>query len=464
MRDKQLVLMSGIAALLLFFCGCANNTQVKQLNEREIAAQELVADQARHKFYCGQYSQVATIVEPLCLEQTASQPLYLCELGTAYLGCNDKQNAKKHLLNAYTSIEGFFDPASEKKAISYWGAEAEKVYKGEPYEQATLSLFTGLLLLEEGDVDNALSCFKSGQLADADVANEQFQSDYGLLQLLEAKCFQMRGEQIEYDQFTRKAVDSFAETHPLLHSKRAEIVADNLKSNVSEQEKTEILEIKVMEAKEKLISDYRSYYGPLMQPYNTLLLIWTGRSPEVRRTGVYGEGRTLIKNPPTETHYEVQVDDSSWHDVIFGFANISYQATTRGGRQMDNVLASQAAFKKGAHEVGKSFIDMADDVSDPYAALFLLGVGLISEGLSAATNAKADIRSWKTLPDEIAVVPLHLTAGTHRVQVDCYDKNFGLSRSINYQINVKGKPFQFYNLIVPTATPPESDEILLSEK
>lgn len=451
--------MSLVAAVLLLSSGCASESQVKRLNEREVAAQELVADQARQEFYCGQYSQVATLVEPLCQEQTTSQPLYLCELGAGYLACNDKQNAKKYLLDAYTSIEGFFDPASEKKAISFWGAEAEKVYKGEPYEQASLSLFVGLLLLEEGDVDNALSCFKSGQLADSDVENEQFQSDYGLLQLLEAKCFQMRGEQAEYDQFTKKAVDSFASTHPLLHSKRAEIVAENLKSNTSEQEKAEILEIKVMEAQEKLVSDCRSYYGPLMQPYNTLLLIWTGRSPEIRRTGQYGEGRVLVKNPPIETHYEVQVDDSSWHDVICGFANISYQATTRGGREMDNVLADQAAFKRSSHEVGKSLIDMADDVSDPYAALALLGAGLFSEGLSAATNVKADIRCWKTLPDEIAVVPLQLAAGMHQISVDCYDKNFRLNRSLTYQINVEGQPFQFYNLIVPTVIPAKSDEV-----
>jgi hypothetical protein len=459
MKDKKFLLISGIAALLLFSSSCAENAQIQRLNEKQIAALELVAEQARQKFYCGQYDQVAPLVEGLCQEKTTSQPLYLCELGTSYLACNDKQNAKKYLLDAYTSIEGFFDPASEKKAISFWGSEAEKVYKGEPYEQASLSLFVGLLLLEEGDVDNALSCFKSGQLADSDVENEQFQSDFGLLQLLEAKCYQMRGEQAECDQFTVKAVDSFARTHPFLYSERAKIVADNLKSNASEQEKAEILEIKVMEAKEKLVSDCHSYYGSLLQQYNTLLLIWTGRSPEIRRTGQYGEGRILIKNPPTEKHYEVQVDDSNWHDVICGFANVSYQATTRGGRAMDNVLSNQAEFKRSTHQAGKSFIDAANNTSDPYATLFLLGAGLIAEGLSAATNVKADIRCWKTLPSEIAVVPLQLTAGTHKIRIDCYNKNLKLNRSQNYQIDANGQPFQFYNLVVPAMIPPESDEI-----
>ena len=56
-------------------------------------------------------------------------------------------------------------------------------------------------------------------------------------------------------------------------------MAENLKSTASEQEKAEILKIKVVETQEKLVSDCRSYYGPLLQPYNTLLLVWTVPKP-----------------------------------------------------------------------------------------------------------------------------------------------------------------------------------------
>jgi hypothetical protein len=445
MSSKWFTRILTILAFLLFFSGCAaNNAQVKRLSEKDIAEQELIADQARQRFYTGQYDEIATLLEPLCQERTTSQPLYLCELGTSYLACNNKTLAKQYLLEAYTSIEGFFDPASEKKAMSLWGAEAEKVYKGEPFEQATLSMLVGLLLLEEGDVDNALSCFKNGQIADSDVEKEQFKSDYGLLQLLEAKCYQMRGDQAEYDQFMGKAIDSFVKTHPLIYSKRADI----LKTEVSGEQKREILAIKVREAEEKLIHNYGSYYGPLLQPFNTLLLVWTGRSPEMKRMGQYGENRVLVKNPSVETHYEVHVDGSGWYDVIRGFADLSFQATTRGGREMDNVLANQAAFKRTSHEIGKAFFDAADDVSDPYAALALMGIGLISHGIGAATKVQADIRSWKILPDQIVVVPLQLTTGTYDVRIDCYENNFTLTRSVTHQIKVEQKPFQFYCLMV----------------
>jgi len=458
MSGKRFTLIFGITALL-FFGGCAaNDAQVKRLNEKEIAEQELIADQARQKFYAAQYDEMVPLVEPLCQERTTSQPLYQCELGASYLACNDKPNAKKYLLDAYTSIEGFFDPASEKQAMSLWGAEAEKVYKGEPYEQATLSLLVGLLMLEDGDVDNALSCFKNGQISDSDVEEELFKSDYGLLQLLEAKCYQMRGEQTEYDRFVSKAVDSFAKTHPFLLAKRAEILAENLKTKASEEEKAEMLESKLMEVEENLIRDYSSYYGSLMRPYNTLLLLWTGRSPEMNRIGQYGENRVLVKCPSIETHYEVQLDNSGWYDVIRGFANVSYQATTRGGREMDNVLANQAAFKKTTHEIGDTFFDAAGDVDDPYAALALMGIGLISHGIGAATKVQADIRSWETLPDEIALVPIQLTPGTHQVRVDCYDKNFRLNRSLIHQFTVDERPFQFYTFVVPSLIHPEPEQ------
>lgn len=458
MRCKGFVLIFGITLLLLFFSGCASDAQIKRLNEKEIAEQESIADQARQKFYRGEYDGIPPLVEPLCQERTTSQPLYLCELGAAYLACNKKTLAKQYLLDAYSSIEGFFDPTSEKSAMSLWGAEAEKVYKGEPFEQATLSLLVGLLLLEEGEVDNALSCFKNGQLADSDVEKEQYKSDYGLLQLLEAKCYQMRGEQAEYDQFVNRALESFAKTHPFLLSKQAQIRAENQKAEVSESEQREMLAMRLKEVEEGVIRHYSSYYGTLMRPYNTLLLVWTGLSPEMKRVGQYGENRVLVKRQSGETHYEVQMDNSSWHDVIRGFADVGFQATTRGGREMDNVLANQAAFKRTTHDVGNAFIDAADDVDDPYAALALIGIGLISHGIGAATKVQADIRSWKTLPDRIAVVPLQLTPGTHEARVDCYTKNFSLKRSVTYQFVVDEKPFQFYSLVVPAVVPPESDE------
>lgn len=449
----------------VFWAGCENtgtstrltasgSPQVVRLTEKEIAQQEQIAQQARREFCCGRYDQAATILEPLCLQQTVSQPLYQCELGFCHLACNHKEKAKEYLMNAYTSIEGFFDPTSEKKAVSLWGAETQKVFKGEPYEQATLSLFVGMLLLEEGDVDNALACFKNGEIADSDVSEDRYKCDYGLLQFMEAKCYQLRGETEYAAQFINNAIISFTKTHPCVLASESEEITSSPDNPLSEEEKAEILREKMKKVEEFVCSEYQSYYAPLLNPHNTLLLIWTGRCPTLARGGQYGEDRVFLKNQSPETHYEVLVDGSAWHDPIRGYADITFQATTRGGRQMDNVLADQAAFKQSTQQFGKSMFDMANNTSDSYAKLAFLVTGLIATGISNAANVQADIRGVQELPGQFGVIPLQLPPGIHSIRVDCYDQNFKLNRSLSHEFSLAAKPFQFFNIVIPSEEPP----------
>jgi len=444
MRGTVVIVCVSLGWMGASLCGCASQpkSNVKRLNEKMVAEQELIADGARQHFHCGEYAESIELLQPLCAERTTSQPLYLCELGISYLANNENDKAREVLLEAYNSMESFLDTASEKKAVTLWGAEAEKVYKGEPYEQATLSLIMGLLLLDQGDVDNALACFKNGQFADSDVEKEQFQSDYGLLQLLEAKCYKMREEETQYQQFMKKSVESFTKTHPHTQWQFADILSD---PNATQEYPIE----------QGRLHAYEAYNQPLFAPYNTFLLLWTGKAPALQRTGEYGEDRVIVKNISSETHLEVKIDDAQWYDVIRGYANISFQATTRGGREMDNVLAGQASFKKTTHNIGNTFFDAADDVSSPYAALFLIGMGAISHGIGASTRVQSDVRCWKMLPDEFVVVPLRLEPGTHKIQVDCYDKFFQKSRSVTREIVVDDRAFQFSNMIIPFTAPEE---------
>jgi hypothetical protein len=203
----------------------------------------------------------------------------------------------------------------------------------------------------------------------------------------------------------------------------------------------------------QLLDQNATYYQPLLQPYNTLLLVWTGQSPYLERMGQYGEQRAIVKRPGPECHFEVNVDNNSWFDTIQGFADISYQATTRGGREMDNVLANKAAFKKTAHDIGNRFIDAADDTSSPEAAVAMLALGLIAHGIGSATNPAADIRCWLSLPGQFSVVPVQLTPGVHPVHVDCYDNKFRKKRTFDQNITVTDRPFQFHNIVVPAVIP-----------
>lgn len=448
------------AAILFVLSGCATQEcQVQRLSEKEIMEQELIAERARQEFYTGNYEESAAILEPLCQERTISQPLYQCELGICLLAAGDKENAKRHLLDAYTSIESFFDPTTEKRAVSLWGAETEKVFKGEPYEQATLSLLLGLLFLEEGDINNALACFKNGQIADSDVKQELYKSDYGLLQLLEAKCYQMRGEAILCEQLESKAVESFASIHPVVVAQRKQTLAEIADRELTESQKAEVFDTQLQQAERAVLRDYRDYNTLLSRPYNTLLLVCSGRSPELARMGQYGEHRMVVKNSSDRSHLEVKVDNAQWYDPIRGYADVTFQAVTRGGREMDNVLADQAAFKRSTENFAQSMVDAANNTSDPYAQLGLLVIGMISSGISQATNVQADIRCIKTLPDEIDIVPLMLAPGTHDIQIDCYGENLMLSYSYNHQITVDTRPFQCFPVVIPSATrTPQAEE------
>ena len=87
---------------------------------------------------------------------------------------------------------------------------------------------------------------------------------------------------------------------------------------------------------------------------------------------------------------------------------------------MDNILSSQASFKGFTDDFGDSLIDAADDVGDPYVMLGLFVAGAISKGVSAATTVEADIRAWRTLPNEFQVVPMNLAPGNYEVRLCAY--------------------------------------------
>jgi len=419
----------GILIVKLSGCGGESTWSVDRLDTL-VESDDMIVYQARMHYYRGEFIKSIDLFMPLCEERTRNQPLYLCELGTSYLACNKKTEAKECLIDAYTSLESLIDPALEEKAMSLWGEEAEKVYRGDPYEQATLSLLMGMLLLEEGNVDNALSCFKNGQLADSDVESEQYQSDYGLLQMLEAKCYQMRQEYDEYHKFSKMALTSFAKTRPAsigyLVDESIPIETDRTRTvRGVEKDQVEVV------------------------PYNTLLLLWTGKAPVFHRTGEYGEKRIIVKNSSPRMAYGIEVDGAQWHDEIVAHANLSFQATTRGGREMDNVLASQADFKNSASYVGNTFLKAADGVGDPFVALALVGIGLASHSMAKSTQVQADIRCWRTLPDCISVIPLQLKAGTHKVQIRCLDEHYPVDKTEMHTLSVKDQPFQFYNIVFP---------------
>ena len=134
--------------------------ELEKLSAKELAQLELKANEARNLYSAGNYVDAESILKEIAERFTVSQPLYRCELAMCLLAQGKNDEAHSLLLKSYEDLLEFFDPKSEKKAVRIWGKEGKKVYKGDPYEQATLCLLLGALFLEEGDIDNALPVLK----------------------------------------------------------------------------------------------------------------------------------------------------------------------------------------------------------------------------------------------------------------------------------------------------------------
>ena len=184
----QIVLLAGVVT------GCGSRSSVVKKSRAQLAAMEDQANAARQCVWAGHCHEAIATFENLVREQHVSQPLYQMELAVACLAAGEDEKAFRALRAAQVSVEWLFDEASEKKAASLWGGESEKVYKGEAHERCSLFFLLGLMMLERGETDNALACFKSALLQDSDVEKDQYKSDYGLLHLMAAKCYELRDE------------------------------------------------------------------------------------------------------------------------------------------------------------------------------------------------------------------------------------------------------------------------------
>ena len=132
-----------------------NDRKLFELSSAEIDALENRANIFRNQFFQKDYSgAIEGFDELISSTLTVSTPLYLLELSSTHLANGDTAQARSNLLEAESMLRSFYDEDSEASALSLWGGESEKVYKGDPYERSMLYIYLGLLLLENNDIDN----------------------------------------------------------------------------------------------------------------------------------------------------------------------------------------------------------------------------------------------------------------------------------------------------------------------
>lgn len=288
--------------------------------------------------------------------------------------------------DALNRIEAMYaDNPRAQKARSNFVPERSKEFKGESYERAMAFYYRGLIYLAQGDYGNARAVFQGGQLQDAFAEDQRYQSDFAVLDVLSGWASQCEGNSVLARDFYGRATQSRPDIFIPAPGDRILAIAD------------------------------------------------MGLSPMKIGEGEYGEYLTYVEPDPVPEASVTFVADGTPYRANFG-EDLYWQASTRGGRQVDKILAGKADFKDGATVVGAVSLQLADvaldaaswsahndyhsrrhhryDKHDKYddnddtddalmlaAGLAVLGIGALL--VADSTAPEADTRYWDNLPAHI---------------------------------------------------------------
>ncbi|GEM_PF-1873281 len=279
--------------------------------------------------------------------------------------------SQQHLLLAKTtfdqvldSIEAIYaDNPDAEKARSLWNAESVKDFKGEPYERMMAYYYRGILSLAEGDWDMAQASFQGGVLQDTMAQDQRFRADTAALIWLHGWTEHCRG-----------------------NDQRADSLFNEAKS-------------------------INPSLAPPAKDDRLLVLAETGTAPLKFRGGKHGEKLGIREGMAGNYGLTAQVAD---HSIPLERAeDLFFQATTRGGRPVDSILADKADTKDGVADLGRAAM-IAGTGTMVYAAnnrgnnnnaaavgLALILIGALAQTAADNIDAYADTRAWGNLPHSL---------------------------------------------------------------
>lgn len=277
-------------------------------------------------------------------------------LGLAAIQQGEWKTAEWAFDRALDRIEAIY--ANNPKAAAARSAfhnEANKDFKGEPYERAMAYYYRGLLYLRAEDYGNARASFKSAEYMDTLSETENFQSDFAVMNYLIGWTQQCEGQG-----------SSAQESFDIAAKAQAGLTAPPPTANVL------------------FVSEIGN--GPVKAQDGTSgqkLIFNTGTS--------YPENGAIVAVVPTKGQpAEVKLSEAS---------SLYYQATTRGPRGNDANLQGKANLREGTNAVGNGLLQAGLASGDMTTA----GIGLVFSMFSKTVKTKADIRGWDGLPDKILV-------------------------------------------------------------
>lgn len=306
-----------------------------------------------------------------------SVALALNQYATAELVLGNHRDARRAFVDA-GRIMGNFDGSTLETLGAVIGQEESKRWKGDPYEVAMNSFYAALLYYMRGEYDNALAGCKNGILAGGD-ADEGYRSDFTLLYWFEGKCQRRLGR----DDAARTAFN------------------EALKSRERRGDAADL---------EPFLEGER----------NATFVVDVGIGPRKFASGDHGEVVRFLRGDSPEAFAEVRANGRLLGRTL-EMVDLHYQATHRGGREIDGIREGKAVFKTVASIGGIAALIAADaqNSGSSQNALAIAGVSLLA--LSLLTSAEADTRCWVTLPGAVHALEADLEPGLHTIEIDFFD-------------------------------------------
>ncbi|HAB18025.1 MAG TPA: hypothetical protein DCE44_16440 [Verrucomicrobiales bacterium] len=317
-----------------------------------------------------------------------------CQNGLTALREGNTEASKTDFDSALLQMGGSTagDP-SAKEARGYFNEESVKTFRGEPYERVMAYYYRGILYWMDGQPDNARAAFRSAAVQDQSPELGIYRSDWVLLDYLDGLATLKLGGDGK-DSYQRSVAAAKLNSPP-----------------------------------------------PYDPQANVLIFLEMGRGPTKYAAGEYGE---QLKFQPGSAPDPVAVLKVADLQVRVGpYDDLTYQATTRGGRVMDHILKGKAVFKGATDTAGTAAIIAGSGVAiagnsstTTSVGLGLVAAGVISKIVSAATTPAADTRQWNNLPNLLSFAALRLPLGSHTLVVD-FQKPSGqtlVTRSIQFHV------------------------------
>jgi hypothetical protein len=267
--------------------------------------------------------------------------------------------------------------AHTRLAQSTFSPENVKGFHGESHERAMGWFYHGMFYWMDGEPDNARACFRTAQLMDALAAQPEHRADWVLLDYLDGYIT---------TKLSRDGSD--ARTRAQANAGDTALPTYNTKANV--------------------MIFLQFGFGPMKKTGGDVgeKIVYNGGRSQARSASITVGGRPVIA--PI-------------------FDNLTFQASTRGDRAMDAILAKKATIKKAGDLVGDIGVTggaiLASQPETEGAGVALLSAGLVGKIVGGSAEPRADTRTWTNLPQHLSFAALQLPTGTHTAVIEFLDAN-----------------------------------------